>query len=83
MGGPGTEHLLGERGKSARAQCVGGTEPRPMSQSTGRSFKSKSTGGGRQEADDGDVGKAKIMNCRENNSQNELAALRLHSTVVG
>lgn len=40
----------------------GGKEPRPMSQSTGRSFKSKSTGGGRQEADDGDVGKSKIMN---------------------
>lgn len=48
-----------------------------------RSFKSKSTGAGRQEADDGDVGKSKIMNCRENNSQNELTALRLHSTVVG
>lgn len=38
---------------------------------------------GVDEADDGDVGKSKIMNCRETNSQNELAALRLHSTVVG
>lgn len=55
-----------------------------MSQSTGRSFKSKSTGVGRQEADDGDVGKYnKKMNFRGKNSQNELAALRMHSTVVG
>lgn len=49
---------------------AGGKEPRQMSQSTGRSFKFKRPGVGKQEADDCDVGKYnKIMNFRGKNSQ--------------
>lgn len=57
-----------------------------MSQSVARSFKSKSTPVGRQEANDSHVGKYKVMNFRGNkkkSSEHSNAKKRIHSTDMG